>query len=64
MDDIKLTTVKVLTKLYNEFKHKTLEDDFTLQKLVNRSMYLYVNDEKMETAIQNCVIASGSYNQL
>ena len=40
MDDIKLTTVKVLTKLYNEFKHKTLEDDFTLQKLVNRSMYL------------------------
>ena len=33
MDDIKLTTVKVLTKLYNEFKHKTLEDDLLCKNL-------------------------------
>ena len=58
--ELKLTTVKVLNKLYNEFKHKTLESNFTLQKLVNRSMYLYLNDAKVSEQIEQCIIASGS----
>ena len=58
--ELKLTTVKVLSKLYNEFKHKTLESNFTLQKLVNRSMYLYLNEQSMTDKIEQCIVASGS----
>ena len=40
----KLTTVKVLSENYSEFKMKTLNSDMTLQKLVNRAIHLYLND--------------------
>ena len=52
MDDtLKLTTVKILKTLYGEFKHKSLDDNFTLQKLVNRSIYLYNTDVNYQTKI-------------
>ena len=38
----KLTSVKILQDLYRKFKLETLDDEFTLQKLVNRSMDLYL----------------------
>ena len=41
---LKLTTVKLLNNLYKKFKINNLDDNFTLQKLVNRSMDLYVHD--------------------
>ena len=41
----KLTSVKILNELYKNFKSKVVEDEFTLQKLVNRSMHLYINDD-------------------
>ena len=44
MNNVKLTTVKLLDDLYKKFKISNLEDNFTLQKLVNRSMDLYVKD--------------------
>ena len=37
----KLTSVKILKDLYKKFKYSSLSDEFTLQKLVNRSMDLY-----------------------
>ena len=40
----KLTTVKVLSDNYGEFKMKTLNSDMTLQKLVNRAIHLYLSD--------------------
>ena len=40
----KLTSVKILQDLYRKFKLETLDDEFTLQKLVNRSMDLYLLD--------------------
>ena len=49
--DYKLTSVKILRELYKKFKLNTLDDEFTLQKLVNRSMDLYVHDEKFRKAI-------------
>jgi len=42
--DYKLTSVKILQDLYKKFKLETLDDEFTLQKLVNRSMNLYLLD--------------------
>ena len=60
--DYKLTSVKLLKELYKKFKSSTLDDEFTLQKLVNRSMDLYVLDNKYREKIQsyNKLIPSGS----
>ena len=60
--DYKLTSVKILKKLYRDFKTKTVETEFTLQKLVNRSMDLYVLDSDFKNKIHsyNKLIPSGS----
>ena len=60
--DYKLTSVKILKELYKNFKIETLDDEFTLQKLVNRSMDLYVLDTKFKDKIQSYdnLIQSGS----
>ena len=49
--DYKLTSVKILQDLYKKFKVDALSDEFTLQKLVNRSMDLYIFDNKFKTQI-------------
>ncbi len=41
----KITSVKILFDLYKEFKLSALSEEFTLQKLVNRSMDRYIKDE-------------------
>ena len=48
---LKLTTVKLLDNLYKKFKVNNLDDNFTLQKLVNRSMDLYVHNENFRKRI-------------
>ena len=58
----KLTSVKILKELYRNFKLQTLDDEFTLQKLVNRSMDLYCSDLKFQEKIMTYsnLIQSGS----
>ena len=51
--DYKLTSVKILRELYRNFKINTLDDEFTLQKLVNRSMDLYLLDKNFKGKIKN-----------
>jgi len=51
MENVKLTSVKLLKDLYKKFKLSTLDDDFTLQKLVNRSMDLYVHNRDFQRQI-------------
>ena len=48
---LKLTSVKLLDNLYKKFKISNLDDNFTLQKLINRSMDMYVHDEQFKTTI-------------
>ena len=48
---LKLTSVKLLDNLYKKFKIYNLDDSFTLQKLVNRSMDLYVHNESFRKQI-------------
>ena len=48
---LKLTSVKLLDNLYKKFKVTNLDDNFTLQKLVNRSMDLYLLDDKFKSQI-------------
>ena len=59
---LKLTTVKLLDNLYKKFKISNLDDSFTLQKLVNRSMDLYVHNENFRKEINewNNLKPSGS----
>ena len=49
----KLTSVKILRGLYNQFKSKTVNSSMNLQKLVNRSIHQYLHDavvkEQMES---------------
>ena len=51
--DIKLTSVKVLESLYNKFKLRTVNSKMTLQKLANRSIYLYLNDENFRETLES-----------
>ena len=44
MKKTKLTSVKVLSDLYINFKHVCIDGDMTLQKLVNRSMHMYLRE--------------------
>jgi hypothetical protein len=61
--ETKLTSVKVIKELYNKFRKITLDEKLTFQQLVNRSINLYVSDEKYKTSIneyKNLQIVSGS----
>ena len=59
---LKLTSVKLLDNLYKKFKISNLDDSFTLQKLVNRSMDLYVHNDDFRKTINGWrnLKASGS----
>jgi hypothetical protein len=48
---LKLTSVKLLDNLYKKFKISNLDDNFTLQKLINRSMDLYVHNVEFRSTI-------------
>ena len=47
----KLTSVKIITDLYKRFKGVALNEEFTLQKLVNRSMDKYLTDDEYKKSI-------------
>ena len=49
--EYKLTSVKILQDLYKKFKVDALNEEFTLQKLVNRSMDLYLLDTDFKSQI-------------
>ena len=51
MDITKLTSVKILEELYEKFKEEG--SDMTLQKLVNRSLNMFVYDEKFKNNVLN-----------
>tara|TARA_Y100000593_G_scaffold19553_1_gene39148 strand:+ start:409 stop:603 length:195 start_codon:yes stop_codon:yes gene_type:complete len=52
MKDTKLTSVKILENLYNNFKIKTVGNDMTLQKLTNRCINLYITNDKFRNEIE------------
>lgn len=48
MDSKKLTSVKVEQELFQDFKEECVRYKFSLQKLVDRSIYLYLTDEEFK----------------
>ena len=51
--ETKLTSVKIIKSLYEQFKFKTVNSSMNLQKIVNRSIHQYLTDvtikEQMES---------------
>ena len=56
MNDTKLTSVKIISELYNKFKIEAMKKEFTLQKLVNRSIDLYIADSDFRNKIHGRII--------
>lgn len=50
------TTVKVENTLYDEFKVLGVRHKISLQKLVERSIFRYVNEEKFRDEINNFIL--------
>jgi hypothetical protein len=53
MDSKKLTSVKVEQELLQEFKEECVRYKFSLQKLVDRSIYLYLTNEEYKQKLHN-----------
>ena len=62
MKNTKLTSVKILENLYERFKLNTVNTKMTLQKLTNRSVDRFLQDEKYREEIETYdnLIVSGS----
>ena len=62
MKKAKLTSVKILEDLYNNFKLETVNTDMTLQKLTNRSIYLFLENSNYKNKIEQTdnLLISGS----
>ena len=48
-----LTSVKVKTDLFNDFKIECVRRKFSFQKLADRSLFLYLTDEDFRKKITN-----------
>lgn len=62
MTETKLTTVKIIKDVYSKFKKISFDSNITLQKIVNRSLEKYTNDEDFRNSINeyNHLQTSGS----
>ena len=52
-DTRKLTSVKVPTELFDKFKIECVRRKFSLQKLVERSMDLFLEDDTFRRQVTN-----------
>jgi hypothetical protein len=53
MDNTQLTSVKVDKDLFDNFKVECVRRKFSLNKLVNRAMDLYINNEDFRKQLSN-----------
>jgi hypothetical protein len=51
MANTKLTTVKIIKDVYSKFKKISFDSNITLQKLVNRSLDKYIEDDIFQNEI-------------
>ena len=51
--EMTLTSVKVKTDLFNDFKVECVRRKFSFQKLADRSIFLYLTDEDFRKKITN-----------
>ena len=51
--DKTLTSVKIQSDLFQDFKIKCVKRKFSFQKLADRAIYLYLTDEDFRKTISN-----------
>jgi len=51
--DMTLTSVKIQSELFDEFKVSCVRYKFLLQKLADREIHLYLTDESFRKTIHN-----------
>jgi len=52
-EKLQLTSVKVHRHLFDDFKIECVKTKFSLQKLADRSLYLYLTSEEFRKQIHN-----------
>ena len=52
MDNTKLTSVKILKILYEDFRVKTVNSNMNLQKLTNRAIDMYLTDKNFRDNLE------------
>ena len=53
MENTQLTSVKVDKDIFETFKIECVKRKFSLNKLVNKAIYLYLNDEEFRKTVTN-----------
>jgi len=51
--DMTLTSVKVQSELFEQFKVSCVKHKFSLQKLADRAIHLYLTDDEFKRKIHN-----------
>ena len=51
--NLKLTSVKIIDHLFEDFKVSSIRYKFNLQKLANRTVHLYLTDEEFRKKLHN-----------
>ena len=51
--NLKLTSVKIVDHLFEDFKVSSIRHKFNLQKLANRAVHLYLTDEEFRKKLHN-----------
>jgi len=51
--DMTLTSVKVQSELFEQFKVSCVKHKFSLQKLADRAIHLYLTDDEFKHKIHN-----------
>jgi hypothetical protein len=51
--DLTLTSVKIQTNIWDEFRVECVKRKFSFQKLADRAIYLYLTDEDFRRKITN-----------
>ncbi len=49
----KLTSIKLIEDIYKNFKSNTVNTSMSLQKLINRTIYLYNSDSNYKNRLNN-----------
>ena len=59
--NLKLTSVKLVDHLFEDFKISSIRHKFNLQKLTNRAVHLYLTDEEFRKKLHNHTDLTYSY---
>ena len=61
-NNLKLTSVKIVDHLFDDFKVSSIRYKFNLQKLTNRALHLYLTDDEFRKKLHNHtdLVVSGS----